>query len=133
MSATNEYAFFEEEARDSFIARLDELGIPNSQAVDPAGGWTVILGGEVEEDTLDDLEDYYDELLAQQAAAEGMVGRRLAGIQVTLVDGTVRTLKLDPDTANLLLSNFTPEEAQAVAQAIVTSLETSTDGPLCRR
>lgn len=132
MSSNNEYAFFAEEARDSFIAHLKELGIASTEAADPAGGWTVAIAAELDDDTLDAIEDTYDELLAEQAAAEGMVGRRLAGIQVTLGNGTVRTLKLDADTANLLLSRFTPEEAQAVAQAIITSLETSTDGPLCR-
>jgi len=132
MSSNNEYAFFAEEARDSFIAHLKELGISSTAATDPAGGWTVAIAADIDDDTLDAIEDTYDELLAEQAAAEGMVGRRLAGIQVTLGNGTVRTLKLDADTANLLLSRFTPAEAQAVAQAIITSLETSTDGPLCR-
>ena len=132
MSANNEYAFFAEEARNSFIAHLKELAIASTVAIDPAGGWTVAIAADIDDDTLDAIEDTYDELLAEQAAAEGMVGRRLAGIQVTQGNGTVRTLKLDADTANLLLSRFTPAEAQAVAQAIITSLETSTDGPLCR-
>ncbi len=131
-----EYVFFDAGLLQRFVDRAAGHGVTCSVKADPVEGSVASIPEDLPDDVLDDMDDCYESLQAEQAGLaadrEGWVTKRLAGIQVTLADGTLRTVRLDADTANLLLGAFTPAEAQQLVQAIVRSLEDPATGPLCR-
>jgi plasmid stabilization system protein ParE len=57
----------------------------------------------------------------------------VAGVTVTRADGSTCVVRLSAEVARPLLENFTPEQVQALVQAIAHSLDNPVDGPLCRR
>lgn len=85
----------------------------------------------------DVLDDYYDELMEQQAdlvdTSDGAATHQAAGIRVTLQNGQSCMIRLEPKLANRLLSAFTLEEMQTLVQAIARNLENPDDGPVCKR
>lgn len=132
-----EFMFFDEGLMQRFIAFARARGIICTSAVDRVAGWVVGLGEEMDDDTLADIEACYDGLMDEQEALaeqqEGWVEKHLAGVQVTLPDGTSRTVRLDAAMARRLLEHFAPREMQALVEAIAHSLAADGDGPICRR
>lgn len=131
-----EYQFFDDSLRDRFLARAASLGVPGEVSVDEIAGWSVAIPEEIDEAVAETLDGFYDTLMQEQEQLAGQnqawVTKRLAGIQVTLGDGRMHTVRLDAATANRLLGNFTPAEAQQLVEAIARSFENSLDGPLCK-
>lgn len=131
-----EYMFFDEELRQRFIAFAQNHGAP-CEAAEDSMGLNVLVSEDIPEALSDRLDDYYDELLEQQAdrvdQADGAATFQAAGIRVTLEDGAARMIRLEPALANRLLAAFTLEETQALVQAIARGLEAGDDGPVCRR
>jgi hypothetical protein len=134
--AVLEYAFFDSSLAQRFVDEAATHGAECRIADDPVAGWVAAIPDDLPEPVLDALDECYERLQQEQAvratAEEGWVTKRLAGVQVVVADGSMRTVRLDGDTANRLLAAFTPEEAQALVQAIVRSLENPAEGPLCK-
>jgi hypothetical protein len=137
-----DYVFFSERLRDDFVAYAADLGVVCTQASDPAAdeevaALLVTLDDDVAEATLDALEDRYDALMEEQsgivAQEEGWLDNRVAGVTVTLDDGTVRTIRLDPDLANRLLHAFSVEEIHDLVTAVAKSLAGPEEPRLCRK
>jgi len=63
---------------------------------------------------------------------QGWVDKHLAGVQITLPDGTPRTVRLDAAIARRLLEHFAPREVHSLVEAIARSLAADGDGPICR-
>lgn len=131
-----DYSFFDDELQSRFTARLDELGVAWTVAEDPMGGNCVTTSDDLDDDVSDLVEAHYDGLLDEQAqlaeTTEGWVKRRVAGVQVTLPNGELRTIALDSRTSNRLLENFAAEEVQELVQAIADALSRDYYGPLCK-
>ena len=137
-----DYVFFSERLRDDFLACAATLGVACRQAADPAAddevaALLVTVDDDVAEATLDALEDRYDELMEEQsvvvAQEEGWLDNRVAGVSVTLDDGTVRTIRLDPDLANRLLHAFSVEEIHGLVTAVAKSLNGPEEPRLCKK
>jgi hypothetical protein len=131
-----EYAFFDASLAQRFAEAAASHGTDCSIADDAVAGWVAAIPDDLPEPVQDALDECYDLLQQEQATRaneeEGWVTKRLAGIQVLVADGSLCTVRLDADIANRLLAAFTPEEAQALVQAIVRNLENPASGPLCR-
>ena len=131
-----EYAFFDASLMQRFVDRAAQHGVACRVGDDPVAGTIVAIPDDLADAVLDALDEFYESLQLEQAVLaeeeEGWVTKRLAGVQVTLADGSVQTVRLDAATANRLLGAFTPAEAQALVQAIVDSLEDPRQGPLCK-
>ena len=131
-----EYAFFDASLAQRFAQEAKQRGISCEIEDDAVAGMVACLDEDAPEAELDALDAFYERLQEEQAALaanqDGWVTKRLAGIQVTLANGSLHTVRLDADTGNRLLAAFSPEEAQQLVQAIVHSLENPVDGPLCR-
>lgn len=131
-----EYQFFDDTLRDRYLARAASLGVPSEVSTDEIAGSVVAIPEEIDENTADELDEFYDILMQEQAMLaeqnQDWVAKRLASIQVTLSDGRMRTVRLDAVTANRLLGSFTPAEAQQLVEAIARSLENPLDGPMCK-
>ena len=131
-----EFVFFDDGARLRFVDFLAARGLPCEQRPDTMAGCVVAVPEDLPDALFADIGERYDALMAEQSALaehdETLVAKRVVGIQVTLADGTARTVRLDGATGNLLLARFTPEEAQRLVEAIARSVENPVDGPLCR-
>lgn len=137
-----DYVFFSERLRDDFVACAVELGVACAQATDSAADdevpvLLVTVDDDVAGDTLDALEDRYDALMEEQsgivAQEAGWLDNRVAGVTVTLADGTARTIRLDPALANRLLDAFTAGEIHDLVTAVAQSLAGPEEPRLCRK
>ena len=132
-----DYVFFDDGGLGRFVAFLEEHRIASEQRDDSLGGRIVSVAEDLPDEILDAVGDRYDVLMAEQSAMaeldESLVKTRVVGIQVSLADGSLRTVELDAAIGNLLLARFTPGEAQRLVEAIARSLEIPGDGPLCRK
>ncbi|MGE5318677.1 MAG: hypothetical protein ACM3KD_00720 [Hyphomicrobiaceae bacterium] len=132
-----DYVFFDDAQLRRFVVFLEDRQVPWDERTDQMAGRIVSIPEELADDVLDAVGERYDALLAEQSAAaegnEDWVKKRVIGIQVSLSDGSLRTLQLDAATGNLLLERFTPEEAQQLVESIARSLENTAAGPLCHR
>jgi hypothetical protein len=61
------------------------------------------------------------------------VSHRVAGVPITLSDGSPCTVRLPPEVARKLLEHFSTEDVREIVTAIAHSLENPVDGPLCRK
>lgn len=131
-----EYQFFNDSLRARYLARAASLGVPSEVSIDEIAGSVVAIPEEIDEAAAVELDEFYDTLMQEQAVLAGQdqawVAKRLAGIQVTLSDGRMHTVRLDAITANRLLASFSPAEAQQLVETIAHSLENPLDGPLCK-
>lgn len=131
-----EYMFFDEELRRRFIAFATGEGVPCVAAEDSMG-LVARVPEEIPEGVADALDDYYDELMEEQAElvdqADADATRQAAGVRVTLGDGRSCMVRLEPELANRLLAAFSLDEVQGLVQAIARSVENPDDGPVCKR
>lgn len=131
-----EYVLFDDASVRRLTDLLAQYGVPWTERPDTMAGCVIAFADDVPEEVLDAVEACYDELMAGEAAAAeqdgALVEKRVVGIQVTLADGSLRSVRLDGATGNLLLQHFSPEQAQALVQAIARSVLNPVDGPLCR-
>lgn len=131
-----EFMFFNDGLKDRFLGFARRMGVAATAEADTVAGWVVRVREDIPEETLAAIEEFYDHSMNEQEelaeSEEGWVERHVAGIEVRLADGRVRTVRLDGPIAAKLLAHHSPEEAQALVEAIAHSLERDDDGPLCR-
>jgi hypothetical protein len=132
-----EYIFFDADLRDRFMQAVSDRGLPCDTRDDAMEGFVVALQTEIDEPTLDAIEEEYEALMNEQMVrAESRpdwVSHRVAGVPITLSDGSPCTVRLEPVVARKLLENFSTEDVREIVTAIAHSLENPIDGPLCKR
>jgi hypothetical protein len=132
-----EYMFFDEALRDRFVAFASARGIASTVRKDRMEGYVVELPDGLADELQDAVEDEYESIMDEQMLlAESdaeLVSHHVAGVTVTLTDGTTRTVRIPPPIARRLFEHFTPEEVHEIATAIAQSVENPIDGPLCRK
>ncbi len=132
-----EYMFFNESLRDRFVAFVAGHGISSTVRKDVIDGFVVELPDEFDDDLQDTLEAEYDSIMdAQMLLAESdteLISHAVAGVTVTLADGTTRDVRIPPPIARRLFEHFTPAEVHEIATAIAESVENPIDGPLCQK
>lgn len=130
-----EFIFFNDDLRGEFEDFVQELELESEARVDTLGT-VVMLPEDMPEETIDQLEDKYAELMEQQATlsdeSEEVPPRQSAGIRVTMTDGSQRMIPLDPEMLNRLLESLSLEEIQELVNAIAIGLEKGKDS-LCQR
>jgi hypothetical protein len=135
--AGTEYIFFDADLRDRFVQALSARSLACTTRDDVIAGFVVALGTEPDDDTLDEIEDEYDALMNEQMlraeSRPDWVSHRVAGVPITLSDGSPCTVRLPPAVARKLLENFSTEDVREIVTAIAHSLENPIDGPLCKR
>jgi hypothetical protein len=132
----NEYIFFDEALRDRFAQFLKERSHPFDTRADNMEGFVVALRDEPADAALEEIEAHYQALMDEQMllaeSQAGWVTHQTAGITITRADGRTQVVRLSAELARPLLEHFTPEQAQALVQAIALSLDQPVSGPLCR-
>jgi hypothetical protein len=128
-----DYSFFDDGLQTRFTDRLDALGLPWEVFADPIDGWQIRISDDTPDAALDEIEELYDELLAEHTRLdrEEWATKRMAGVQVHLPDGGQCMIALEADMANRLLANFTPVELAELVDAVARGLRLNFQGPLC--
>lgn len=130
-----DYVFFDSALQSRFTSLLDDHAVAWKVRDDVMGGTIVSISDELAEILQDGIDACYDTLLDEQSALaiqnQGWIDKRLAGVQVSLPDGSMRTVALPPDLANRLLSCFSAEEVADLVNTIASSLRKDYDGPIC--
>lgn len=132
-----EYMFFDAALRDRFMAFAAERGIASTMRPDTIAGFVVELPDELAAEQQEVVETEYESIMDEQMlraeADEELVSRHVAGVTLTLADGTTRVVRIPPPIARRLFDHFTPDEVHEIASAIAQGLENPVDGPLCRK
>jgi len=132
-----EYMFFDEALRDRFVAFAAGYGIASTMRQDEIEGFVIELPDGLDDELQDALEAEYDAIMdAQMLLAESdedLVSHAVAGVTVTLSDGTTRAVRIPPPIARRLFEHFTPEAVHEIATAIAESVENPVDGPICHK
>lgn len=125
-----EYVFFEEEPRRRFQAFLDQHAVPWSLESGQPESIVVVDDSAMDETRADRMEVLYEELFALEqslfAAQSGATAPpKTKGLPLHLKDGTSLYADLPTELVNRILSVVTPEELDAIAEAIVCGFEDS--------
>jgi len=132
-----EYMFFDEALRDRFVDFASGHGVASTMRQDEIAGFVVELPDGLADELQEAVEAEYDSIMDEQMLlAESdaeLVSHHVAGVTVTLADGTTRAVRIPPPIARRLFEHFTPGEVHEIATAIAQSVENPIDGPLCRK
>lgn len=132
-----EYMFFDEALRNRFVDFATKNGIASTVRKDEIGGFVVELPDGLPDDQQEAVDTEYDSIMDQQMllaeSDEELVSHHVAGLTVTLADGTTRDIRIPPPIARRLLEYFTPDEIHEITTAIAQSAVNPIDGPLCRK
>ena len=133
----SEYMFFDEALRDRFMNFVAARGIASTVRKDEIAGFVVALPDGLDDALEEAIEAEYESIMDEQMllaeSDEDLVSHAVAGVMVTLADGTTRSVRIPPPIARRLFEHFTPEEVHEIATAIAQSVENPIDGPLCRK
>jgi hypothetical protein len=132
-----EYMFFDEALRDRFVAFASAHGIASTVRQDEIAGFVVELPDGLTDELQNAFEAEYDSIMDEQMllaeSDEELVSHHVAGVTVTLADGTTRAVRIPPPIARRLFEHFTSGEIHEIVTAIAQSVENPIDGPLCRK
>ena len=132
-----EYMFFDEALRDRFVAFAAARGFASTVRQDKIAGFVVELPDEIDDAQLDAIDAEYESIMDEQMlkaeADDELVSHHVAGITVTMADGTSRTIRVPSPIARRLLEHFTTDEVHEIASAIAQSVESPIDGPICHK
>lgn len=136
-----EYIFFNRKTYDLFKKSAISSGI-NAETDCNEECFTVRLPEEMDEDVIEKLEDYYDELmdldqmLTEQALSEQTDSSdtlHVAGITIQLKDGRNVYASIDPELLNRVLKNISPDELNILVSAITEAVENPDERSFCQR
>jgi len=131
-----EYIFFDERPCARFVAFLKEKGLAPETAHEEQG-YLVLLPEETDDDLMDEIESFYDEMLDMNeelfAEAAGEEHVHTAGISVNLSDGRTVQALVDPKLLNRVLDAISTDELGQLVNAIVDAVENPDERPFCQR
>ena len=131
-----EYIFFDERPWNRFTEFLQQKGL-SPQAEHEEQGYMVRLPEDTDDELMDDIEDFYDEMLDMNQALfteeEGEDHRHSAGVTVNLSDGRTVQVAVDPGLLNRILEVVSTEELGLLVNAIADAVENPDDRSICRR
>lgn len=132
-----EYMFFDDALRDRFVAFVTAHGIASTVRKDEIAGFVVALPDDLDDALEEAVENEYESIMDIQMllaeSDEDLVSHAVAGMTVTLADGSTRDIRIPPPIARRLFEHFTPTEVHEIATAIAQSIENPIDGPLCHK
>jgi len=131
-----DYIFFHRQSQDGFVNHLVQQGL-NHETRDDEMGLIVSVDDDLPDETVDALDDVYDRLMeeAEQLLSdnEEMADAHVAGLNITLADGSVTSATVPPELLNRILGAISIEELNQLIEAVVSSVENPGNRPLCQR
>ncbi len=135
-----EYILFHEKPLQLFSDWLKEKGIAfetSKEHVD--NNYVIKLSAELDDDLIDEIEDQYDiyvemsEQIVIQEDKENDEGYHMAGVVVTLKDGSISYADIDPDVMSRVIDAITPVEFTGIVNAIADAVENPQPKNFCQR
>lgn len=135
-----EYILFHEKPLQLFSDWLKEQGIAfetGKEHVD--NNYVVKLSADLDDDLIDEIEDQYDiyvemsEQIVIQEDQENDAGYHMAGVVVTLKDGSISYADIDPDVMSRVIDAITPVEFTGIVNAIADAVENPQPKNFCQR
>ncbi|MDG6778883.1 hypothetical protein QCB44_09205 [Thiomicrorhabdus sp. zzn3] len=143
MDEQMEYVFFSEALADKFVAYCSGFGVGFeviSEELHPGElSFTVQMKGQLDDETIEKIEDYYNDLFFGEQAAqiegndENGALADACGVQVQLQSGEFTTVAIHPEIMNKILSVLTVDELQSFLSQVAEDIENPKSGPICRR
>ena len=125
-----EYILFHEKPFQLFIDWLTENGVTfetGKEHVDD--NYVIKLSADLDDDLIDEIEDKYDvyvdmsEQIVTQEEKDNNEGYHMAGVVVTLKDGSISYADIDPDVMSRVIDVITPVEFTGIVNAIADAVE----------
>jgi len=135
-----DYIFFHLTPYQAFMEFLQDLDIKFHQSNEyqestEEQGLMIIIDQELEDDLLEKVEDYYDQMMdlnGQLVSAHDEDEISNAGIAVNLNDGHMVMARLEPSLVYKVSSVLSQDELMTLVNAVVDAVENPDDRPLCK-
>ena len=133
-----EYILFHEKPFQLFLDYLQSKGIPFETEIDE-DNHLIRISEDIDDDLLDEVDVRYDALMdmnqeiVDDEERENQQGHHMAGVVVTLKDGSVSYADVDPKLLGRVISAITPEEFGVIVTAIADAVESPQPKPYCQR
>lgn len=133
-----DYILFDEIPYQLFVDWLKGKGIAYESERDDEN-YVIKVSEDLDEDLLDDIDDKYDELMdmnqdiINEAEKENNDGYNMAGIVVTLQDGTTSYADIDSKLLSRVIGVISPEELGEIVCAIADAVENPQPKTYCQR
>ncbi len=128
-----EYIFFNDGLRAKFVRYAKERSVECQCSDDD--GLIAAVSEDIDDAISDELDDYYDILLQENAdlleETDDALEKNAAGVQVQLQDGSPAMIRIDPELMGRMLRELSLEELRDLVQAITVQVENPDNRPLC--
>jgi len=133
-----DYILFNEKPFELFISWLKANNISYETKIDE-DSYVIQVPENLKEDILDAIDDKYEEFMdmnqdiVNEEEKQNHDGYNMAGIIVTLKDGTISYADIDSALLNRIVSVISPEEFGVVVDAIADAVENPQPKTYCQR
>lgn len=133
-----DYVLFDEVPYKLFIDWLKSKSVTYAVERDE-DNYIIKVSEDLDEDLLDDIDDKYEELMdmnqdiINESEKENNDGYNMAGVVVTLKDGTISYADIDSKLLSRVISVISPEELGEIVCAIADAVETPQPKTYCQR
>ncbi|MCW8899825.1 MAG: hypothetical protein OQK75_06680 [Gammaproteobacteria bacterium] len=133
-----DYILFNENLFQLFIDWLKAKNVAYEVNIDE-DNYVIKVSENLDEDLLDDIDEKYDELmdmnqdLINDEEKESNDGYNMAGVIVTLKDGSVSYADIDSKLLSRVISVISPEELGQIVTAIADAVENPQPKTYCQR
>ena len=132
-----EYVLFDKRPFQLFIDWLKEKGVAYTTEIEDES-YLIQVADDLDDDLIDDIEEKYDEYMDMnqqllEADDEAEQDYAMSGLLVTLKDGSVSHVDVDPDLLNRIVSVISPEELNGLVGAIADAVENPQHKSFCQR
>lgn len=133
-----EYILFNEKLFQLFIDWLKDKGVDYEVSIDE-DNYIIKVSEDLDEDLSDDIDDKYDELMdmnqdiINEEEKEANDGYNMAGVIVTLKDGSISYADIDSKLLSRVISVISPEELGEIVCAIADAVESPQPKTYCQR
>ena len=133
-----DYILFDEIPYQLFIDWLKSKSVTYEVERDE-DNYVIKVSEDLDEDLLDDIDEKYEELMdmnqdiINESEKENNDGYNMAGVVVTLKDGTISYADIDSKLLSRVISIISPEELGEIVCAIADAVETPQSKTYCQR
>jgi len=133
-----DYILFHKKPFQLFIDWLKDKNITHEVNIDD-DDYIIKVSEDLDDALLDDIEDKYDELMemnqdiVNEEEKENNDGYHMAGITITLKDGTTTYADIDAKLLSRVIAVISPEELGDIVNAIADAVENPQPKTYCQR
>ena len=133
-----EYILFHEIPFQLFVNWLKEKAVLFETEIED-DNYEIKIPEDLDDNLLDEIDEKYEELMdmnqqiVDEEEKENNQGYHMAGVVVTLKDGTVSYADVDPNLLGRIMSAISPEEFGEIVNAIANAVENPQPKAYCQR